>query len=68
MLAGTSQSDVVIEVNPTPVIVQTMSTATSSGVELSTAGPAPEVVVIAGATPADAGVAGSAPVARSEGS
>lgn len=68
VLAGTSRSDVVIEVNPTPVIVQQIPAAAEasedgSGVPTPSAA---DVIVIAGATPVDA--ADLAPVARSEGS
>ena len=69
VLAGTGQNDVVIEVNPTPVIVQPAPVATEVD-ENGSAEPSStprDVIVITGATPVDAGV-DTAPVARSEGS
>ncbi len=67
VLAGTSQNDVVIEVNPTPVIVQPAPVATGVSENDSAPSGTRDVIVIKGATPADAGV-NTTPVARSEGS
>lgn len=69
VLAGTGRSDVVVEVNPTPVIVQPapiVTEVTESGFSQSSTAPQ-DMIVIAGAVPVDSPVDG-APVARSEGS
>ena len=68
VMAGTGQNDVVIEANPTPVIVQ--PAPVKNVADGGSAEPSPdtqEVVVIAGATPAE-GLRDATPVARSGGS
>ena len=70
VLAGTSTNDVVIEVNPTPVIVQPAPVVTgvaANGSAEPLLAAQREVIVIAGASPADA-ASDATPVARSEGS
>ncbi len=70
VLAGTGQNDVIIEVNPTPVIVQPAPVVTEVAEDGSTellSTTKQDLIVIAGAAPADANV-DATPVARSEGS